>query len=122
MLGLPIAALIHPANIHESKGTTLVIKQLVSKSPCLKKFFTNGGYRGSFEEFVERLGWNFEAVLYPQESVRKFVLLPLRWIVERTFPWMENYRRMTVDYERSSNSAEAMLYVSFCQSSYKLRQ
>ncbi|AVV52770.1 hypothetical protein C7123_02965 [Tannerella serpentiformis] len=35
--------------------------------------------------------------------------------MERTFSWMESYRRMTIDYERSSNSAEAMLYVSFYQ-------
>ncbi|AWB15190.1 hypothetical protein BCB71_12675 [Tannerella serpentiformis] len=64
-LGHPIAALIHPENIHESKGTTLVIKQLLSRSPCLKKIFANDGYRGLFEEFVEGLGWNFDAVLYP---------------------------------------------------------
>ena len=51
----------------------------------------------------------------PKKSAFKFVALSLRWIVERTFSWIEAYRRMTIDYERNSESAEAMLHLSFYQ-------
>lgn len=110
-----MATVIHPANIHDSKGAIPLIKQLVGRCPCLKKILADGGYQGPLAEFVKGLGWDFEVVLRPQEAARKFVVLPLRWIVERTFSWIENYRRMTIDYERSSESAEAMLHLSFCQ-------
>ena len=54
-------------------------------------------------------------VLRPNESSKKFQILPLRWVVERTFSWIENYRRMTIDYEYKAQSAEAMLQITFCQ-------
>mgnify|MGYP000880310652 CR=1 FL=1 len=68
-----------------------------------------------WQSLSKGLGWDFEVVLRPQKSALKFMTLPLRWIVERTFSWIENYRRMTIDYERCSESAEAMLHLSFCQ-------
>jgi len=64
---------------------------------------------------VKRLGWELSVVLRPNESSKKFQILPLRWVVERTFSWIENYRRMTIDYEYKAQSAEAMLQITFCQ-------
>ena len=114
-LGLPVAMVIHPAIIHDSKGAVPVIKRLIGRFSDLKKRPADGGYRGPLAEFVKELGWDFEVVLRPQKSALKFMTLPLRWIVERTFSWIENYRRMTIDYKRCSESAEAMLHLSFCQ-------
>ena len=61
--------------------------------------------------------WLLQVVFFIQlnESSKKFKVLPLRWIVERTFSWIENYRRMTTDYEYKTDSAEAMLQITFCQ-------
>ena len=41
-----------------------------------------------------------------------FVVVPLRWIVERTFSWFGRFRRLTLDYERSAETAEAMVYIA----------
>ena len=62
----------------------------------------------------KELGWHFKVILRPKEDTHKIVVLLLRWIVERTFSWIENYRRMTINKERCSESAEAMLYLTFC--------
>jgi putative transposase len=64
---------------------------------------------------VADFGWELSVVLRPKESSKKFQVLPLRWIVERTFSWIENYRRMTTDYEYKTESAEAMLQMTCCQ-------
>ena len=56
-------------------------------------------------------GWVLQAVLRPV-AVRGFVLLPKRWIVERTFAWLKQYRRHSKDYERNPETSEAMIYIS----------
>ena len=50
-------------------------------------------------------------VLRPEQS-RGFVLLKKRWVVERTFGWLNWYRRLSKDYERKPASAEAMIYIA----------
>jgi putative transposase len=52
-------------------------------------------------------------VLRPDESSKKFSVIPKRWIVERTFSWVENCRRLSMDFEFLSESALAMLQSSF---------
>lgn len=114
-LGLPMAAKVHAANIHDSIGAIEPIKQLRYLFPKLKKIIADGGYRGKLADTVKDFGWELSVVLRPDESSKKFQVLPLRWIVERTFSWIENYRRMTTDYEYKTESAEAMLQITFCQ-------
>ena len=114
-LGLPMAACVHAANIHDSVGAVEPITQLRYIFPRLKKIIADGGYRGKLSDMVKDWGWELSVVLRPDESSKKFQVLPLRWIVERTFSWIENYRRMTTDYEYKTESAEAMLQITFCQ-------
>ncbi|MDR0941151.1 MAG: IS5 family transposase [Bacteroidales bacterium] len=114
-LGLPMAVTVHAANIYDSIGAEKPIEQLRYLYPRLKKIIADGGYRGKLADFVKNLGWELTVVLRPDESSKKFQVLPLRWIVERTFSWIENYRRMTTDYEYKTESAEAMLQITFCQ-------
>ena len=45
----------------------------------------------------------------------KFQVLPKRWIVERSFSWLENFRRLTIDYEFLAETAEAMVQIAFIQ-------
>jgi putative transposase len=115
-LGLPMSIKIQPANIHDSKGAYDVIKDLSCKFPRLSKILADGGYRGSLADWTyDKFGWILEVVLRPDECPSKFSVIPKRWIVERTFSWLENYRRIALDYEYSSESAEAMVQVSFIQ-------
>ena len=114
-LGLPMAVTVHAANIYDSVGAVEPIKQLRFLFPRLKKIIADGGYRGKLADFVKSLGWELSVALRPKESSKKFQVLPLRWVVERTFSWIENYRRMTIDYEYRTEAAEAMLQITFCQ-------
>ena len=56
-------------------------------------------------------GWVLQTVLRPV-NVKGFVVLPKRWIVERTFGWLGRYRRHSKDYERKTASSEAMIYLA----------
>nr|WP_297329874.1 transposase [uncultured Bacteroides sp.] len=75
----------------------------------------DSGYKGKLADKVKDLGWELSVVLRPNEFSKRFQVIPLRWIVEGTFAWIENYRRMTTDYEFRTESAEAMLQIIFCQ-------
>lgn len=52
----------------------------------------------------------------PDECPSKFQMLPKRWIVERSFSWLENFRRLTIDYEFLAETAEAMVQIAFIKS------
>ena len=58
------------------------------------------------------LGCQLEVVLRPNESPKKFIVIPLRWIVERSFAWMYNFKRVALDYEFYSESSEDMIQIA----------
>jgi putative transposase len=60
---------------------------------------------------MRRYGWLIHTVLRPAR-VKGFVILPKRWIVERTFAWLGRYRRHSKDYERNPATSEAMIYIT----------
>lgn len=113
-LGLPMAVAVHEANLHDSKGAPKVIERLENKFPRLVKILADGGYRGNLADWVtEKFGWSVEVVLRSEECPTKFPVLPKRWIVERSFAWLENFRRLTIDYEYLAETAEAMVQLAF---------
>jgi Transposase and inactivated derivatives len=59
-------------------------------------------------------GWVLEIIKRSQAS-QGFVVLPRRWVVERTFAWLGRYRRLSKDYEELTCSSEAMIYISMTQ-------
>jgi putative transposase len=56
-------------------------------------------------------GWVLEVVKRP-EAAKGFVLLPRRWVVERTFAWLSKYRRLSKDYEETPQSSEAWIRIA----------
>ena len=115
-LGLPMAIKVHEANIHDSKGAMPTIENLEYKFPRLGRILADGGYQGDLSAWVKKkFGWELEVVLRPKESSKKFNVIPKRWIVERTFSWLENYRRLTIDYEFLTETAETMVNIAFIQ-------
>lgn len=78
----------------------------------LKKIWADGMYEGSAVMWARHFyGWALEIVKRP-EGVRGFHLLPRRWVVERTFAWFNNYRRLSKDYERQTQSSETTIYLA----------
>ena len=66
----------------------------------------------------DRVGAEFTFVPRPDESSKKLSVLPLRWIVERSFSWLENFRRIAMDYEFYSDTGETMVQLAFCRLMY----
>ena len=114
-LGLPMVLAIHEANIHDSVGAVSVFKVMIDRFPRLRKILADGGYQGeTLANIVKKdLGCELSVVLRPNESSRKFSVIPKRWIVERSFSWLENFRRVAIDYEFFSESSLAMLQIAF---------
>ena len=78
----------------------------------LKTIWADGMYEGSAVMWARHFyGWSLEVVKRPP-GVKGFHLLPRRWVVERTFAWFNNYRRLSKDYERHTHSSEATIYLA----------
>ena len=114
-LGLLLAVVVHRADIDERRGAGFVLARLDKlrvNFPRLKVIFADGGYSGEFETLVKKTyRWLLEIIRKPF-GVKMFVLLPKRWIVERTLAWLTNQRRLSVDYERSVKVSEAMIQLA----------
>jgi putative transposase len=87
--------------------------QLRAKFRRLKVIFADSAYRcNGLPAWVEKTcGWILQTVLRPV-GVKGFVILPKRWIVERTFAWLGRWRRHSKDYERNPKTSETMIYIS----------
>lgn len=114
-LGLLLAVVVHRADIDERRGAGFVLARLHKvriNFPHLKVIFADGGYSGDFETHVKKTyKWLLEIIRKPF-GIKTFVVLPKRWIVERTFAWLTHQRRLSVDYERSVKVSEAMIQVA----------
>ena len=77
--------------------------------PRLERLWADGGYAGQLVGWVrERTGWTL-AIVKRSDDVRGFVVLPKRWIVERTFAWICQCRRLRADYEQLAAISEALI-------------
>lgn len=82
----------------------------------MQKILADGGYRGEPADRVKKkFGWILEVVLRHDGRPSEFRALPKRRIVERSFSWLENFRRLTIDYEFLAETAEAMVQIAFIQ-------
>ncbi len=112
-LGNLVQVLVHAANEHDSKAGCDVLKAAAEKHATLEAFSGDAGYRGTAVEFVETaLGLKLHI---SQKIKDAFAVLPTRWVVERTFAWLGNYRRLAKDFEILTRSAENMVRIAMIQ-------
>lgn len=111
-LGLIWAVVVHAAHWQDYEGAHLVA-QALREYPRLKVIFADSAYgRDGFPQWVAAtFGWIVQTVLRPVTAAG-FVVLPKRWIVERTFAWLVRYRRHSRDYEHRSETSETMIYIA----------
>ncbi len=109
-LGNLIQVIVHAANIHDTKGAGDVLRAAAEKHATIKAFSGDEGYRGTAVEFVENtLGLK----LHISKKIKDaFAILPMRWVVERTFAWLGHYRRLSKDYEILTLTAENMVRIA----------
>ena len=103
---------VHSADIQDRDGAKILFPGIFDRFERLKVILGDGGYTGSLIGWLKR---NFNLILEivkrPAES-KGFVLLPRRWIVERTFSWLNRHRRLSKDYEYLPDTSEVMVQVA----------
>ena len=112
-LGLVWAVAVHGASWQDHDGACLVLMRLQEQGRRLKAIFADSAYaRNDLPEWVRTtFGWVLQTILRPVRA-NGFVVLPKRWIVERTFAWLTRHRRHAKDYERNTDTSEAMIYIT----------
>jgi len=112
-LGLVLAVVVHGAYWQDQDGACFVFLKLKQSFRRLKVVFGDSAYgrNGLPEWIMDTCGWVLQTVLRPV-GVKGFVVLPKRWIVERTFAWIGRCRRHSKDYERNPETSETMIYIS----------
>lgn len=111
-LGLILAIVVHAGNVQDRDGAKLVLAKLLGFFPRLSLIWADGGYAGKLIEWTQAFGgWTLQIVKRNAE-LKGFVVLPKRWIVERTFAWLGRYRRLSKDYETLTDSSEAMIRIA----------
>jgi len=109
-MGNLLAITVHAANIHDTVIGLVPAMQAYDYYPTIKKFCGDEGYRKTFEnEISEELGLGVDI---SKRIDPKFAVIPKRWVVERTFGWLGNSRRLSKDYEIRTYYSEAIIQIS----------
>jgi putative transposase len=111
--GLPLAVLIHAANVQDNHGAVPLLGALRNAFPKLRHIFADRVYRGDqLRNAIAAFGrWTIEIVTR-SEKVGTFKPEPKRWVIERTFAWFGRNRRLAKDFERTIASAEAWFLIA----------
>ena len=111
--GLPVAVLVHEADIQDRDGGPALLESIRSLCPWLRHIFADGGYAG--EKFAAALGplgdWTVE-IIKRSDTAKGFVLLPRRWVVERTIAWLNRNRRLAKDFEALISTSTAWVMIA----------
>jgi len=108
-MGLLLAVVVHAADVQDRDGARGVLEAAKGRFRSLRLIWADGGYAGALVEWARATcGWVLQTVLRPA-GVKGFVLLPRRWVVERTFAWLSRYRRMSRDYEYLTPVSKTMI-------------
>ena len=115
VMGLVLAVVVHPANIQDRDGAKLVLDIVRHTFSRLRLIWADGGYAGRLIDWARDLRTQRKIrleIVKRSDNMRGFVVLPRRWVVERTFGWLGRYRRLSKDYEQLTTSSEAMIHIT----------
>lgn len=111
-LGMMIMLVVHSAAVQDRDGAKLVLTKMKDCFPRMQLIWADGGYAGQLIEWVRSLtNWVLQ-IVKRSDDVKGFKVLPKRWIVERTFGWLNRYRRLSKDYETLVESSEAQIHLA----------
>jgi putative transposase len=127
VLGFVLLVVVHSAAIPDGTGGKLLLQRLFTRIKrsvhnrwCrLKLIWADGAYEHIAAYVRKQLGWRLEVVRRPA-AAKGFTVLPRRWVVERTFGWLGRYRRLCRDFEHTSTSSEAMVYLASIRRTLRL--
>jgi putative transposase len=124
-MGLVLKAVVHTADVADTDGARQVMGGLRERYPRMRLVCSDRGYNGALADWMkEKLGWALEIVKPPRRWVRVpegeepppypkgFIVLPRRWVAERTIAWICRNRRKSRDYEFLAETGEALIHVA----------
>ncbi len=101
---------VHTANQHDTTSAPSVLERAAEKYPRIKAFSADAGYRGTAYNFVQN---TLHKTCHISMKIKDtFAVLPIRWIVERTFAWLGNARRLAKDFEILTATAENFIRIA----------
>ena len=101
---------VHAANIHDTVTGCSVFKDACEKYPSLKGVCADAGYRKTMGNYVKNI--LNKTIDISKKIVPDWTIQPTRWVVERTFGWLNGCRRLSKDYEITSASAENYIMIA----------
>ena len=101
---------VHAANIHDTVSGCAVFEEALKKYPSLKGVCADAGYRKTMEEYVQNV--LRKTIEISERITPGWTVLTKRWVVERTFAWLNHFRRLSKDYEISIKSAENLIMIA----------
>jgi putative transposase len=111
-MGLLMTIIVTAASVQDRDGVKLLVSRLPGACKKLRLIWVDGGYRGQILDWVaQRCRFGLQTVLRSDDQ-KGFVVLPRRWVVERTFAWLNHHRRLSKDYEELTSSSEAMILIA----------
>jgi putative transposase len=106
-LGIVLHARVEPANISEKHGAKNLLSGLKPIYPNINNIYADGGYRGDeLKDYLYEYGFNLVVV---KRNSTAFKILPKRWIVERTFAWLNRFRRLSKNFEARVQTSELFI-------------
>lgn len=109
-----LGVLVTEANASERLGAVVVLHEIVEQLSRLQVIWVDQGYSGpNFARAVQQVCGERVEVKVSERNSKAFEVLPQRWIVERSFGWINRYRRLSKDYELDTQNSEAVIYGCF---------
>jgi transposase len=97
---LLLCAVVHAADVQDRDGGVLLMSTMFGLFPFLLKLYADGGYQGpKFQQALRRVCHLIKVEIVKRSDLGKFVVLPKRWVVERTIAWLTRCRRLAKDWD-----------------------
>ena len=111
--GFLIAVMVGVAHVHDSKAALLLMRVLKEFLCSIKVIIADGGYRGELAEEARNVfGYIIKVIMRKEDTSKEFKPVSKRWVIERTFSWFDNDRRLCRNYELLFESSETMVKLS----------
>lgn len=112
--GLIINAVVYSAAIQDRDGAKILLSRSGKLLDSIEKIFADGEYAGKLIAWTKDK-YNITLEIVKRSELHKFVVLPIRWIIERTNAWVSEARRLAKGYEKKIINQESMIYVRMIQ-------
>jgi transposase len=114
--GLPIRVVVHSAGIQDRDGAALVLDKIRKSHPWLQLVWADNGYNAhQVTDAVAKVPCLRLEIVKRTDDVSSFMVLPRRWVVERTFSWFGRNRRLAKDWENLADTLQAFVTIASIQ-------